>query len=121
MVTCEACGFEAKNNRGLSAHVRAKHPVSDPVSVEDAVRRDLGGCDGSEGLKASAITLAAKLDESMSARDLPGLAAELRATLTALGVTERDKEGHDTVDDLAARRVARFADAKDSGKPAVDG
>lgn len=118
MLACPDCGKTAKSEKGLVQHRRAHHPEPAVVSVEDAVRRDLGGCDGSEGLQASAVTLAAKLDESTSARDLPGLAAELRQTLMLLGVTERDEEGKDTVDDLAARRVARFTDAKDSVKPA---
>ena len=121
MLACPDCGKATKSEKGLVQHRRAHHPEPDTVSVEAAVRADLVECDGPAGLKASAVVLAAKLDESTSARDLPGLAAELRATLTVLGVTARETEGEDTVDDLAARRVARFANAKDRVKPALDG
>ena len=121
MPSCSDCGKVTKSDKGMVQHRRAQHPEPEVVSVEAAVRRDLAGNAGSEGLQASAVTLAAKLDESTSARDLPGLAAELRATLTLLGVAEREEEGKDTVDDLAARRVARFADAKDHVRPASGG
>lgn len=121
MTPCPDCDFEAKGNSGLASHRRAKHPEPETVSVEDAVRRDLEQVAGAEGLRAAAIKLGAKMDESMSARDLPGLAAELRQTLATLGVVTEDEESTDAVDQLAARRVARFADAKDHGKPAAGG
>jgi hypothetical protein len=90
-------------------------------SVEAAVRRDLRDVEGVEGLRVAAYRLGATIDESMSARDLPGLVAELRQTLAALGVTGEDEERVDAVDQLAARRVARFANAKDPISPVVDG
>ena len=110
-VPCDDCSFQAKNNSGLAAHRRARHPEPQSGPVEVGVRRDLRDVDGLAGLQASAITLAAKLDETTSARDLPALAAELRQTLSDLGVSVNEEVGADDVDQLAARRKARFADS----------
>lgn len=121
MSVCEFCGFEAKTQAGLDRHRSAKHSEPDCGPVEGAVLRDLRGVRGSEGLQQSAVKLAARLDESTSARDLPGLAAELRQTLATLGVVTEDEERADVVDQLAARRVGRFADAKDHVVPAEGG
>gem|GEM_PF-5253818 len=117
MPRCD-CGFDAKSNAGLAAHRRARHPV--PASgIEAAVRRDLAGVSGSEGLQAAAIALGAKLDETTSARDFPALAAELRQTLSDLGVAVKEEATSDVVDQLASRRDARIAATKDSVLPAA--
>ena len=116
---CSVCGFEAKTGAGLDRHKAAKHPQPECGPVESAVRRDLADVEDADGLVEAMFRVAARLDESMSARDLPGLSAELRAGYAQLGKSVTDvEEGKDTVDDLAARRVARFADAKDQVKPA---
>jgi hypothetical protein len=113
---CEDCGFEAKSGAGLDRHRTAKHPRVEGGPVEQAVRRDLRAVVGAEGLKASAVKLAARLDEGASARDLPGLASELRQTLSDLGVTVSAEEQVDAVDQLAARRHARVTAAADTAR-----
>lgn len=116
MVACEVCGFEAKNNAGLAAHRRARHPEPDRGPVEAAVAADLRQVADLEGLRASTLKLAAKIDETTSSRDLPGLVAELRAAYTQLGISVSGKGEADAVDELTARRAARIAGAEDSAR-----
>jgi hypothetical protein len=111
-MVCEVCGFEAKSGAGLDRHRSAKHPTVDGGPVEMAVRLDLRSVSGSEGLKQAALKLAARLDEGASARDLPGLAAELRQTLATLGVKVVEERRVDLVDQLASARAARIAAAE---------
>ena len=114
MVSCEVCGHEVKTQAGLDRHRSAKHPAAEGGPVETAVRLDLREVDGSGGLQQSAVKLAARLDEGASARDLPGLAAELRQTLSDLGVTVKVEKRVDLVDQLASARAARISAAEDS-------
>jgi len=116
MAVCELCGHEVKTQAALDRHRAAKHPVSEGGPVEAAVRLDLRDVEGSQGLQQSAIKLAARLDEGASARDLPGLASELRQTLSDLGVTVKEEKRVDLVDQLASARAARIAAAKDSAQ-----
>lgn len=109
------CGFEAKSPAGLAAHRRACREKPDASSglVLEAVRSQLP--DGvTPGLRASALRLAAAMDESESVRDLPALARELRATLQQIAESGQDESEADGVDDLAARREARRAAAAGS-------
>lgn len=118
MVTCEVCGKDYKTNSGLSAHIRAKHPVVRPLTtVLAAVQADLAGVNGSQALQASTAALAAAMDETTSARDLVALARELREHLKQLNVGVDDQaEEVDSVDDLAKRRAARRAEAEDRSR-----
>lgn len=112
MPMCGECGFEAKNAAGLGGHRRAKHPLPPaPVSVVEAVFGEIRGRED-HPLAATAVMLARAMDESESARDLPKLAAELRATLVALG--EPASEQEDPVDELTQRRRARRAAAAEA-------
>lgn len=118
MVACEVCAFKAKNNAGLAAHRRARHPEPDRGPVEAAVARDLRQVADLGGLRASTLKLAAKIDETTSSRDLPGLVAELRAAYTQLGISVSGKGEADAVDELTARRSRRIADATATARPA---
>lgn len=116
MVGCGQCGFKAKNNAGLAAHVRARHPEPDRGPVETAVLRDLADVADLGGLQQSTLKLAAKIDETTSARDLPGLVAELRAAYSQLGKSVSGKGGADAVDELTSRRARRIAAAQGSAR-----
>lgn len=116
---CEVCGHKVKTQSGLDRHRSAKHPMPEGGPVETAVRLDLRGVNGSDGLQASAVKLAARLDEGASARDLPGLAAELRQTLSELGVTVTEEKRTDLVDELAEKRRADVEASKDSARAAA--
>ena len=116
MVRCDDCSFKAKNNAGLSAHRRARHPEPERGPVEGAVARDLRQVADLGGLRASTLKLAAKIDETTSSRDLPGLVAELRAAYTQLGISVSGKGEADAVDELTARRAARIAGSEDSAR-----
>lgn len=118
MHVCSVCGFEAKNNAGLGGHRRAKHPFADLGLVEAAVSRDLQVVADLGGLRASTLKVAAKIDETTSARDLPGLVAELRAAYSQLGLSVSGKGGADAVDELTSRRARRIAGAEDPARPA---
>ena len=112
MFACDVCVFEAKSKGGLAGHVRAKHPAEKRMvvagSVLEAVSVQLPE-DGPPGLRAAALRLAAAMDVTESTRDLSSLSRELRAVLAEIG--DGDVSEADGVDDLAARRDARRADA----------
>lgn len=114
MFACEVCPFEAKSKGGLAGHVRAKHPGEKRMvsagSVLEAVSAQLPE-DGPPGLLAAALRLAAAMDVTDSTRDLSSLSRELRAVLAEIGDGEDESEA-DGVDDLAARRDARRANAQ---------
>lgn len=106
--TCEACGFVAKNDRGLAVHVRWKHPeLQAPTSVTAAVRDATVGRSGPT--VAAALRLAGMLDDGeTSARDAAGLSRELRLLLAEI---PEDEEPTSAIDQLAQRRRARTGDA----------
>lgn len=113
------CGFRAKNKAGLGGHRRAKHPPPpEMLSTTETVRRWVAGRE-SHPLAVVAVKIAALVEESQSARDVPRLTAELRETLAQLGEPESEKV--DQVDEVAQARARRRAAAAGGVGSAGDG
>lgn len=115
-VMCPDCGFEARSERGLAAHARAKHPPQREGTVYEATvaavaaARHLGAVD--QGAVAVLLDLARTID-GMPERDAEApldnvtIPTYLKYS-DALGLTPLSRQKLDKKDDRGGSKLAEL-------------